>query len=289
MNTAADSTNLTKYLFAEPQQGNDTAAWNIMSHEPESISTEIVPVSEAADLSGEATVLEGEVGEPIPYRLANDNVVVGMWLIGLIVLTATFLRIRSLIRAGWWQTLKASDSDVPSLTLHWWDYLIAFLSLSIMFTFAVFAVSKMGGDISGGDSEVWFAAAVTAGLVFIFLFLRLAIQSWINSVFWSENVVGQWRATFLLATAAAAALLFFLGMATVYVPDTRPYIPFILIFIYGTFKIFLLFSEISIFSAAKTAFSHIILYICTLEILPLFFLWKFVEFLSTNTTITDIS
>ena len=288
MTITADSINLTNYLFSAPQQVNDTATWSVMSYEPDSISFDIDPMPVAVSLSGENAALEGKVGEPIPYRIANDNVAVGMWLLGLIVLTATFLRFRSLIRAGWWQALKASDTDVPSLSLHWWDYLISFLSCSIMLTFAVYAISGLGGDIDGGGTTALITVAVAAGLVFFFLVQRLMIQSWINSVFWTVGVVGQWRATFLLATAAMSALLFFIGMAAVYIPDSHPYIPYMLIGIYGLFKIFLLFGEISIFSSAKTAFSHIILYICTLEILPLFFLWKILEFLSTNTTLTDI-
>lgn len=287
MTITADSISLTNYIFAAPQQVNDTAAWSVVSHAPDSASLDIEPMAAATSLIAEKAVASGEVGEPIPYRLANDNVVVGMWLLGLIVLTATFLRFRSLIRAGWWQALKASDTDVPSLSLHWWDNLISFLSCSIMLTFAVYAISGLGNDISGGDAVVWLTAAIATGFTFVFLVMRLLIQSWINSVFWMPSVVGQWRATFLLATATMSLLLFLTGMAKVYVPEAHQYIPYMLILIYGFFKIFLIFSEISIFSSAKTAFPHIILYICTLEILPLFFLWKILEFLSTNTTLTD--
>lgn len=288
MNIPSDSTGLAGYAPATPQQPCDTAAWSLLSGAPDSTCLEIVPVSANLFRTTEPASLAGDAGEPLPYRLAEDNIAVGLWLFGLIVLTASFLRMRSLIRAGWWQAVKVSDAEMPSLTLHWWDYFLTFLSCAVMITFAAYAVSGVGADTAAAPLPAWLIALIATAAILILLFLRLGMQSWVNSVFWKSDVVSQWRATFLLASAGMAILLFITGTASVYVPEAQPYIPYFLIATYGMFKIFILFSEIGIFSSAKTAFSHIILYICTLEMLPLFFIWKGIAFLTTSTILTDI-
>ena len=288
MITPADNIDLTHLLLAGKQQVCDTAAWSVVGSKPDSLGPQLSKALSLPAPARTATLLDGIPGEPLPYQQENDIIAVGLWMLALFALTATFLRFRSLLHAGWWQAVNAPDTEVPSLSLHWWDYLLTFLAASITLIFVGYSASGLGSSLSPAEPRSWLTITIAIGAVFVVLFVRLLLQSFINAIFWSSEAVKQWKASFLLATATAAILFFFAGLAKVYYYEVHSYIPYILLGIYGLFKIFLLFNEIRIFSAFKTSFSHIFLYICTLEILPLFFLWKGIEFLSSNTTLTDI-
>ena len=217
----------------------------------------------------------GIAGDPIPYNISNDNVISSL-LLGCFVMTLLAFAISKNFVV---QQIKdffyiptREDIKIPTsseLIALFYFALQTCLLLSMAYFFYVKA--------HVADTFVFAEEYLFIGLLFIitlgYTILKYPLYTLVNYTFFVGKNNGQWLHTLLLLSAVEGALLFpavlFQSYFDIPLQNTVFYAVFVLILV----KILTFYKCFVIFFRKNGLFLQIILYFCTLEIIPLLALW----------------
>jgi hypothetical protein len=115
---------------------------------------------------------------------------------------------------------------------------------------------------------------VYVGAVLLFFLVRLLLYQGINLIFFEKSKRHQWVDSYLLIYSLLGILLFPLMLLVVFFDLANPtsYILFIILAAFG--EIMLIYKCFNIFFSKRHGTLHLILYLCTLEMVPCYLLWQ---------------
>lgn len=218
----------------------------------------------------------GVAGDPIPYTIANDDLITGLLLGCFMLGCVAFAQSRGFIIRHAKNFFYAPRSGTTVITETTGEIrfqlflgLITSLLLGILYFFYMRAYH--------GDTfilEQYKIIGVCTGVIGAYFLLKAFIYWFTGWVFFGKKNTDQWMKSFLFILSSEGILLFPLVLLQAYfklsIESSLIYSLFVIILI----KILSLYKEYVIFFRRKGAFLQIISYFCALEIVPLFTLWN---------------
>ena len=217
----------------------------------------------------------GIAGDPIPYNISNDNVISSL-LLGCFVMTLLAFAISKNFVVqqikDFFYIPRREDIKIPTsseLIALFYFALQTCLLLSMAYFFYVKA--------HVADTFVFAEEYLFIGLLFIitlgYTILKYPLYTLVNYTFFVGKNNGQWLHTLLLLSAVEGALLFPAILFQSYFEAPPQNVIFYAVLVLVLVKILTFYKCFVIFFRKNGLFLQIILYFCTLEIIPLLALW----------------
>jgi len=218
----------------------------------------------------------GIAGDPVPYRLRNDVLITSTLLIcffGVLFIISRYLHVLYVqLKYLFYNrdhnetVLLNRDSEIKSQLFT--NILCSFL-LAIMFLhYTEYTLPDVFNRTS--PYKILLLDMLVCIVYFITKDIAYKLTNW---TFFSKQNNEQWSNSYHLLTLLKTTGYFILTLVIVYFDlsiELSIWVYLILIF---TFELLFTYKTKQIFFAYKLGSFHLFLYLCTLEILPLFFLW----------------
>lgn len=227
-----------------------------------------------------STAKVGLASPDVPYHAGSDRLVSSLLIIGLLVAILAFTVSRGFVERqvkNFFYTENERTTTIPDTTIELRNQI-----LLVVFTCLVLAVAyycyALFGDGSRYDvaSNHQLIGIYIAAFVGYFLF-KTALYQFVNWVFFDKKKIEQWNKSLLFLTAmegliaAPAVMLFVFGNLSLTACIIIVAIVAIFVKLCTFYKCYLIFFQ------RFGAFLQIFLYFCALEMIPLFFLWYFLN------------
>ena len=215
-------------------------------------------------------------GEPVPYSISNDNVILTLYILSLLMGAYTLMRdgssiverIKSMfyyIGQSTPYNTRTGISKAGSFTL----YTNAILYSTII-TF-VYLQKTMPADARG--NLIIFAASFL--LFVIYLAIKFIVYGIINRTLFSEKKAREWSLSYFFTIKLSGILLLPLTSALILRPDVSDTFVWIYLAIIGIIYVIVLSLRCFNIIFSKTFyFLDIFLYLCAIELLPIGILCK---------------
>ena len=223
----------------------------------------------------------GESGDPLPYSVGTDSLVITFFLLGLVLMMLAFSYSGKFIRRhlkGFFHYEKARTTAVPDT-----DAEIRGLFLLVFNTALVLGVgSYLFVSMRGYDGFLFFSSqahlCLYIGVVMVYFLLKMAAYLFIDWVFFDKKKNLQWHKSLLLLTALEGVLLYPMVLVLPYVS-----IPSLVVLVYVGIvvilaKILSFYKAFIIFFRRRGSLLQIFLYFCALEMMPLVVLYGVMAF-----------
>ncbi|MBO6032442.1 MAG: DUF4271 domain-containing protein, partial [Prevotella sp.] len=217
----------------------------------------------------------GMAGDPVPYNISNDNIIssilLGCFIMSLLAFSISrnyvIQQIKNFFYIPRREDIKTpTSSEVTALIFF---ALQACLLLAMAYFFYVKAYVA---DTFVFEDEYLFVGLLFL-IIIIYMVLKYPLYSLVNYTFFIGKNNGQWLYTILLLSAIEGALLFPAILFQSYFEAPPKNIIIYAVFVLVLVKILTFYKCFVIFFRKKGLFLQIILYFCTLEIIPLLALW----------------
>ena len=240
------------------------------------------------------------VGETRPFWMGDDDIVSGALIVAFVCMALVFVangvfvvsRIAAFFRNHNRSGFAAFPPDVAfegkgllllALAVLWGALLYYLLGAAWAQTNVLAAVPaqqlpQWAQTALAWCVGVWQSPYFLLGLgtvaALLYYLLKLWLYRLVNNVFFAPDVADDWQGFYLLHLFVMAVLLLPIALGAVY-SNMPPKLVFYLTFGIVIFaKISLFYKQFHVFSVVKISFFHLLLYFCTLEILPLLLLYK---------------
>ena len=217
----------------------------------------------------------GVAGDPVPYNISNDNIISSL-LLGCFVLTLLAFAISKNYVV---QQIKdffyiPRREDIKTPTSSEVIALIFFaLQTCLLLAMAYFFYAKTYVAETFVFEEEYLFIGLIFLIMIVYTILKYPFYSLVNYTFFLGKNNGQWQYTMLLLSAIEGALLFPAILFQSYFEAPDLYVVIYAIFVLVLVKILTFYKCFVIFFRKNGLFLQIILYFCTLEIIPLLALW----------------
>ena len=214
----------------------------------------------------------GESGDPLPYSVGSDSLVVSLFLVGLLLMMIGCSYSGKFIQRhmkGFFHYEKARTTTVPDTSSE-----IRGLCLLVFNTALVMGVgSYLFAHQQGYEGFLFLSPQVHllffVGWVMVYFLLKILAYLFIDWVFFDKKKNLQWHKSLLLLTAMEGVLLYPLVLMLPYVS-----IPAVAVLAYAALIVILakflsFYKAFIIFFRRTGSLLQIFLYFCALEIMPL--------------------
>lgn len=217
----------------------------------------------------------GVAGDPVPYNISNDNIISSLLLGCFVITLLAFAVCRNFIIQqikDFFYIPRREDIKMPTSS-----EIIALIFFAIqtclLLAMAYFFYVKT--YIAG--TFIFEEEYLFIGLIFlvitVYTILKYPLYSLVNYTFFLGKNNGQWRYTMLILSAIEGALLYPAILFQSYFEAPAQNIVIYTVFVLVLVKILTFYKCFVIFFRKNGLFLQIILYFCTLEIIPLLLFW----------------
>lgn len=230
-----------------------------------------------AESAYHSTTKEGMTGEPIPYRLSSDWMVISLMLVCFVLVSYVLMRSRKYIQGQ--LSFFFSNKDRYGLfdnnTSSDIRYGIILLSQTMLFSgFCIYDYFSEYDKFTFTSIPHLYLLTSSILIVSVFFLLKIGLYSFINWVFFNRIKQKLWLNSYYTVIIWSGFLLFPLVLLIVFF-DLNPQISLILfIFVMILVKILLFYKCFSNFFNNMYGILHLFLYFCALEVIPDLLLWK---------------
>ena len=126
----------------------------------------------------------------------------------------------------------------------------------------------------GAWQSPYFLLGLATAAALLYYLLKLWLYRLVNNVFFDGDVATDWEGYYLLHLFVMAVLLMPLCLGAVFSNWSAEKVFYLSVGFVIFAKIALFYKQFHVFSVVKISFFHLLLYFCTLEILPLLLLYK---------------
>jgi len=217
----------------------------------------------------------GFAGDPVPYALHNDDIITGLLLLCFLFITFVISRISGfMIR-------QAKDFFYPTKAANMLLETGMEIKMQIVFGFVTclqlallyyFYVMRYVSDSFILDSEYALLGIYMVTFIVYFI-VKALLYTMANRVFFGRIKNLQFLGSLLFITAIEGVLLFPLVLLLTYFQISVQIAAYYFIFVLISVKLLTFYKSYVIFFKQKDFFLQIILYFCTLEMIPLSVLW----------------
>ena len=217
----------------------------------------------------------GMAGDPVPYNISNDNIIssflLGCFILSLLAFAISKNFVVQQIK-DFFHIPRREDIKTPTS-----GEVIALLFFALqnclMLAMAYFFYVKTYVADTFIFAEEYLFIGLIFLILFVYAFLKYPLYTLVNYTFFNGKNNGQWTHTMLILSAIEGALLFPAILFQSYFDSSPQYIIFYAVFVLVLVKILTFYKCYVIFFRKNGLFLQIILYFCTLEIIPLLALW----------------
>lgn len=207
-----------------------------------------------------------------PYRLLHDDWVTLFVLLCFVLMVLIQKKIRSYVAS------QAKEFFLPSKnitkkekTATGSEQLIPWLMmmlLSIMGGLAVYMYTQTQQHLFLGQVSPYLLIGMYTGIWILYFVVKIILSGFVNWIFFDRKKNKLWKKSEFFLFSAESLLFFPLIVVTIYL-NLPPYIPLWIAFIIGCLiKILHLYKTFLIFFPKFYGTLHLIVYFCTLEIVP---------------------
>lgn len=252
------------------------------------LNTQHFPLSRWSDtLTTHHTTASIRYGETIPYNAFNDNWVSGSLLTSFLLLVVIFVWSRKYLsqqlRNFFMPTNNENNQSTTVKTpVETYSPLLMALLLCYNSGILLYAFASQQYDLTTGMYPHILVLGVCIGSFMAYYLLRWMLYRFTNWVFFENSEKRTWNVGFSFLTMLESILLL---PIVLYVLNARWDIQNTTIFILCAFvitRILLLFHSFRIFFPKIYGILHLFAYLCTLELIPLLCLWKFLSLFSAE-------
>jgi hypothetical protein len=227
----------------------------------------------------------GVAGDPVPYRVQNDNVITSLllacFLISVIAFANTrkfFIRqIKNFFYAPREERIEFSET---SNELRFQLFLVGITSLLIALLFYFYTLDNIGKTFV--LQSQYTLITIFLLITLSFFVLKAGLYTMVNLVFFDSKRNQQWMKAWLFIVSMEGVLFFPAVLLGVYYEMDIQKVTFYVIIALIIIKIVTIYKCFIIFSRRNVVHLQIFLYFCTLEIVPLLALWGVLVMTANN-------
>ncbi|EFA45171.1 hypothetical protein HMPREF0645_0398 [Hallella bergensis DSM 17361] len=224
---------------------------------------------------------QGVAGDPIPYNIANDNLITSILLGCFILAAVSIAQTGNFIQRHFKNFFRTPSEGTTVITetgneLHFQYFLL--LQTSLLFALVFFFYSKTMGNGTTGLPQ-YLVIGIYTGIIIAYILTKALFYNLVGWVFFDRKKNEQWTKSGLFLTATEGVVLFPIVMLHAYfnfsIETTAIYTIIVIILA----KVLALYKTYIIFFEKNTDFVQSFLYFCTLEVVPLGVLWGVLVFM----------
>ena len=222
----------------------------------------------------------GEAGDPIPYSARNDSIITGLLLVSFVMAVVSFANARDFLlrQAKNFFFLPHEGTTVVSETaneLRFQSFQVLLTSLLAALLFYFYTLNTYG-DTFMLSSPYYLIVIYMAAVVAYFL-LKAALYTLVNITFFDGKRNVQWMKSGLFIVSVEGGLLYPAVLLQAYFDWEQQNVLIYFVIVLIIVKILTIYKSYIIFFRQNVFKLQIILYFCTLEIIPLIALWGMLE------------
>lgn len=229
----------------------------------------------------------GILGDPAPYSVSNDNVVAGTLLVcfALVMIASSMSSdfIVRQIKGLFHRPYRRTNVGETGHEVRFQVFLVVQTALLLSITYYLFTRSENGGNYIV-DSQLLVVGIFFAIFLGYFLIKKL-LYSVVNWVYFDRKSNQQWSQLTLFVVSAEGVLILPAVLLMIYFGLSAQYTLIYVAAIVGLVKLLLFYQGYVIFFKRTAASLQIILYFCTLELMPLIALIGFLVYTDNYLTI----
>ena len=219
----------------------------------------------------------GVAGEPIAYSIHNDDIITSLLLTLFILAVIAFSNTRQFVirqTKNFFNIHREGLTEITETAVEIrFQTFLAFLNCLLVALLFYFYTLYAIGDTFILASQ-YILIAIFLALSSVYFLFKVMLYTFVNGVFFDGKKNRQWIKSYLYIYSVEGALLFPIVILWAYfdlsIQIAAIYVVIVLIIV----KILVLFKCFLIFFRQSVVKLQIILYFCTLEIIPMFFLWE---------------
>ena len=227
----------------------------------------------------------GVAGDPVPYRVHNDNVITSLLLACFLVSIYLFANARQFFvkeAKNFFYTPREERTDFSETgnELRYQVFLVGITSLLISLLFYFHTLYYIGETFI--LQSQYTLIAIYFVIVIIYVGVKMGLYTFVNLVFFNGKRNQQWLKSFLFIITLEGVLLFpavlLGGYYEMDIHNVTTYVIISILFV----KLLTIYKCFIIFFRPNVVSLQIILYFCTLEIVPLLALWGVLVMTANN-------
>lgn len=220
----------------------------------------------------------GFSGIPRAYQLWRDDWVVLFVLMCFVLMAIIQKRIRKQLfseaKEFFFPTKNISKKEKRDSNYEQLMSLVMALILSVMGGLGVFMFTQKGLHLFLGQISHYMLIGIYVGIWMLYFILKNLLSSFVNWIFFDKQKRALWRKSYFFLFSVETLLFFFATISTIFL-NLSSTIPLWIILTIGLVIKFLhLYKTFLIFFPKFYGTLHLIVYFCTLEIIPLLAVFK---------------
>ncbi len=267
---------------------NDTTAADTLALYPDSLlHHEAWPVT----LWGDTLTLPRAVsevapphGRDLPYSPLRDNLTLGILIGSFLVLTLVIALSRKYLteqlRNFFIPTNNQDTAKAVRKPSETYTPLATSLTLCATNGLLLFAITNNHYNIQAGLLSPTLILALCLASFAVYHLLRWVLYRFINWIFFSKTDRSYWNTGYSFLLTAEGLLFYLVTLVALNTGWDIKTTAICTVSLYGFTRILLLYHSFRIFFPKSYGFLHLFAYLCTLELIPLLTLWKFMEIFS---------
>ena len=216
----------------------------------------------------------GVAGDPVPYSVASDNVITGLLLGTFILAMLALAKSREFIirqAKNFFYVQRANTTEITETSGELWVQMFLVLQTCLLFSIVFFFSQRTGGTETFVVDQ-YQVIGIFTGVIAAYFAVKMILYWGVGSVFFESKKIEQWSKSFLFLISAEGILLFPLVMLLSYFDLSMKSAAIYALVVIILVKILTFYKTFLIFFQKKGRFLQNILYLCALEIVPLFLL-----------------
>ena len=217
----------------------------------------------------------GMAGEPIPYSTRNDNVITALMLLCFVITMIAFSLTRNVLvsQAKNFFHLASANKDLSETSLEIRSQLFLVVQTCLLWALLYFFYTKEYVATSFNIPDEYLLVAIFFGVFAGFFVARYIVYSLVNAVFFDGKRNRRFLHTHLFIDSCEGLLLFPIVALLTFFEISAISVVYYTVSVLVLVKILTFYRTLIIFFRQKALYLQIILYFCTLEIVPLIALW----------------
>jgi len=231
----------------------------------------------------------GFAASDTPFRLRQDDWSGALLLVCLLLAASLVLRLRKkfreLLRGVFLPVPGRTDEPMVDDPLRYSTRLVAVCLLSLAAAMVTFTYTQHDVGFYPFPETPYILFAAFLGLWLAYFLLKRMLGSFVNWVFFRDEKIFTWQRAYTFIFAAEAVLFLVLALVAVYLPVSPEEVSLMAFSLVVLVKIVQLFKCYQIFFPKMYGGLHLIVYFCTLEIMPLLVLQQVLTYAAWLSTV----
>lgn len=227
----------------------------------------------------------GVAGDPVPYTVQHDNVIISLLLLLFVLATIAFSNSRHFVvrqTKNFFSTNREGMTEITETAVEIrFQAFLTFLNSLLLSILFYFYTLNFIGETFLLDSQ-YHLIAVFLGMTVVYYLVKTMLYAIVNNVFFDGKKNRQWMKSFLFITSIEGVSLFPLVVVWTFFDISIQNAVIYVVIVISIVKILELFKCFLIFFRQNVVKLQIILYFCTLEIIPMALLWGALVFTANS-------